>query len=154
MEPDTDPAERILVVVGVDGSDESAAALEWGLSEARLRGGEVLAVAAWEFPAMIAGGMGGTTDPTLYARAAEGALDSVIRHVAPDGVPIRKRVICGNPARVLLEAAEDADLLVVGSRGHGGFTGLLLGSVSAQAVHHSPCTTVVVRPDRHRARTP
>lgn len=150
MEKDAVRAGQFLILVGVDGSHESAAALRWALDEARLRGGAIRAVAAWDFPAMTAGSM--DPDPGVYARGAEQAVDMVIRGLDTGGVPLTKQVVRGQPARVLLEAAEDADLLVVGSRGHGGFAGLLLGSVSAQAVHHSPCTTVVVRPGMHRKR--
>jgi nucleotide-binding universal stress UspA family protein len=136
------------IVVGIDGSDESAAALEWALTEARLRGSEVLAVTAWDFPAMVAGGMH-PASVDEYARAAERTIEAVLRRVDTAGAAIRKAVRKGNPTHVLLEEAQDADLLVVGSRGHGGFAGLLLGSVSAQITHYSPCTTVIVRPQRH-----
>jgi nucleotide-binding universal stress UspA family protein len=139
------------VVVGVDGSEEAVAALAWAVEEARLRGGEVLAVTAWDFPAMTAGGMDGiTTDAAAYTRAAEHVLDVALHGAESSGVEAHRLVTRGHPSEVLLQAARDADLLVVGSRGHGGFAGLLLGSVSAQVVHHSPCTVVVVRPRRHR----
>jgi nucleotide-binding universal stress UspA family protein len=145
-------AERpFTVVVGVDGSDDSLAALEWGLAEARLHGGEILAVTAWEYPAMVAGGMG-PADPGTYEDSARSAQDMVLARADTAGTPVRREIVRGNPAKALLEASEGADLLVVGSRGHGGFAGLLLGSVSAQVVHHSPCTTVVVRPLPHRRR--
>lgn len=60
------------------------------------------------------------------------------------GVEVEQSVLEGTPAQVLVEAAQGADLLVVGTRGHGGFTGLLLGSVSQQAAHHAPCPVVIV----------
>lgn len=153
MEREDGQTGSFRVVVGIDGSDEAAAALTWAVSEARLRGGEVLTVTAWDYPAMTAGGMDGIiTDKGAHTRAAEEAADGMLRHVDASGLSVRRLVARGHPAKVLLDAAEGADLLVVGSRGHGGFAGLLLGSVSAQVVRHSPCTTVVVRLPEHRGR--
>lgn len=137
------------IVVGVDGSDNGAAALRWAIAEMRLRGdgGDVEALMAWHEP--LAGG----TVPTMVALDMEqleasyrAHLDSVVgpvRESNPD-VEIKAYLGRGSAAQVLLDAAEDADLLVVGSRGHGGFIGLLLGSVSHQVVSHAPCPVVVV----------
>ena len=75
---------------------------------------------------------------------SEAELDETVRAVVPEGVEVRTRLLEGNPSKVLIEAAEGADLLVVGARGRGGFGSLLLGSVSSQCVQHSPCPVVVI----------
>ena len=139
------------IVVGIDGSPESKEALRWALAEAKLRGARLRVVHTWVVP-YIAAGPG--LDPVLDAgmienaeRLAEdlvrGELDEVAAETA--GLDIERAVVEGTPAAVLLEAAQGADLLVVGSRGRGGFAGLLLGSVSQQCAHHAPCPVVIVR---------
>lgn len=142
------------VVVGVDGSPSSVAALRWALGEARCHGGLVRAVIAWSFP-FTEGEI--AQQAVLVAcepleRAAHEQLDAAVKAAgdAPEGVAVQREVVHGGPVRVLLDAAEDADLLVVGSRGRGGFAGLLLGSVSQQCVQHADCPVVVVhdRPSR------
>jgi nucleotide-binding universal stress UspA family protein len=136
------------IVVGVDGSPEAAAALRWALDEARLRGTTVEAVRAWMFP--MADAIHAAAADVLVrdiAQASEEQLDRAVDDVAglDPGVKIERRVVEGPPARVLAEAAVGAELLVVGSRGRGGFAGLLLGSVAQQCVHHAPCPVVVIR---------
>ena len=139
------------IVVGIDGSEESKEALRWALAEAKLRRAPLRVVHTWVFP-FIAAGPG--LDPVLDAdmienarRLAEelvqGELDELADETA--GVDIERAIVEGAAAPVLLEAAEGASLLVVGSRGRGGFTGLLLGSVSQQCAHHAPCPVVIVR---------
>jgi nucleotide-binding universal stress UspA family protein len=141
------------IVVGVDGSAGSKRALQWAVDEAQLRGAVVDAVQAWTFPyyGEVAAMAAVSIDGTELERAAVASLSAVVDAVAPDRVPVEQRVQRGDPASVLLRAAEEAgaDLLVVGSRGRGGFAGLLLGSVSQQCVHHATCPVVVVRED-HR----
>jgi nucleotide-binding universal stress UspA family protein len=137
------------IVVGIDGSDASVAALRWALEEARLRGLKIVAVHAHTLPHVS------TTSQALHlietgldAYRAAGAeiLERALADAeAADDVDVERRVIEGPPASALLDAAEDAELLVVGSRGHGGFAALLLGSVSEQCAHHSPCPVVIVR---------
>ncbi len=152
-------AKAPTVVVGVDGSAGSAEALSWALAEARLRKSPLRAVHAWMFG--YAGGtvdgypsLGGSLDPygslgidpgDLH-RAAEGLLDRALADAGADtdGVEIDRQVVQGSAAEALLTAVDENDLLVVGSRGHGGFAELLLGSVSQQCVHHAPCPVVVV----------
>lgn len=135
------------IVVGVDGSKESQAALEWAVEEGRLRGAQVEAVHVWTYPAMTY--LTGLVPPPTFAHddlaeEARAVLDGVVDSV--DGSARIRRVMAeGAPAAVLLERAEGADLLVVGSRGRGGFVGLLLGSVSQQAAHHASCPVVIVR---------
>lgn len=137
------------IVVGVDGSDESKQALRWALEEAELRDTSVRAVFAWRDPYVLAPGYGLPEDfefGALREQAVE-QLDAVIAEVvgATSGVEVEGVVAEGPAGSVLVQAAEGADLLVVGSRGHGGFVGLLLGSVSQQCVTHAPCPVLVIR---------
>jgi nucleotide-binding universal stress UspA family protein len=143
------------IVAGVDGSPSSVDALRWAVRQAELSGGTVDAVIAWQYP-MIAGGMGWAPmsglDDTDYAELATKALsDSVGQVDAAANVPVRQVVRAGNPAQMLLDAASGADLLVVGSRGHGGFADALIGSVSQRCVHHARCPVVVVHTSKHVA---
>lgn len=138
-----------LIVVGVDGSPESKEALRWAIEEAQLRQATLRAVHAWTYPAMFAGAYvpPEMVDANRLSQDAREALDAAVAEVAGDDphAYIERVVEHGPPAQVLVEAARDAALLVVGSRGHGGFTGLLLGSVSQQCAHHAPCAVVIVR---------
>jgi nucleotide-binding universal stress UspA family protein len=138
------------IVVGVDGSPSSKAALAWAVSQAALTGALVEAVIAWHYPAMAGGALFGSTGPLDswdYGEWAANALSHAIKETAdPDGpVKVSATVREGNPAQALLDAADGADLLVVGSRGHGGFAEALLGSVSQACVHHAQCPVVIVR---------
>jgi nucleotide-binding universal stress UspA family protein len=137
------------IVVGVDGSKVSAKAIEFAFAQAQLRGAKVVAVHAWTSPAAAYdGGLG----PLLFDEQeveessqlllAESLAGAMADH--PD-VESEVRLMSGQPARALLIAAESADLLVVGSRGRGGFTGLLLGSVSQSVLHHAHCPVAIVR---------
>jgi len=139
-----------VIVVGVDGSEPSKAALRWALEEARLRGATLRAVHAWAVPAVYVHGSAfppELVDRDLIRERAEESLDAVVTEVAgaSPAVAIEPATGEGPPGRVLVEAARDADLLVVGSRGHGGFAGLLLGSVSQQCAQHAECAVVIVR---------
>jgi len=138
------------IVVGVDGSPSSVSALRWAVKQAGLTGATVDAVISWHYPASAGGygwapiGVGAAFD---FAENAEKVLAAAISEAAPpdSAVDVRARVAEGNAAQVLLDAADGADLLVVGSRGHGGFTEALLGSVSQHCVHHAHCPVVVIR---------
>jgi nucleotide-binding universal stress UspA family protein len=137
------------IVVGVDGSESARAALRFALEEAGLRGATVRAVAAWHVPVAAYGDAFMPPNPDLLSdleprarKELEGALAEAGEQAA--GVEIEQVVREGPPARVLLDEADKADLLVVGSRGLGGFRGLLLGSVSQQCSHHAPCPVVIV----------
>ncbi len=140
------------IVVGIDGSAASERALRWALEEARYRQGAVAVVHAWEYPTMALTPYGGTAVPVLtpsdLERVAETLAHEVVASVVGESppVPVETLVRRGHPAEVLVEAAKGADLLVVGSRGRGGFTGMLLGSVSTQVVHHATCPVVIVKP--------
>ena len=139
-----------VVVVGVDGSPDSSAALEWAASEARLRGGDLRIIHTWNVPALSYGTYLPATAFDDVARAAEHSLAAQITEVLGDNPAIGyvAEACEGPPAQALLAAAETALLVVVGSRGRGGFTGLLLGSVSAQVAHHARCPVLIVRAPR------
>lgn len=132
------------VAVGVDGSPSSVAALRWAARVGGALGLGIDAVASWVYPASFA--MAGGVDQWDPASDANTALDTALTKAFGTEHPagLRRLVREGQAARVLLEASRDAELLVVGSRGHGGFTGLLLGSVSTQCVTHGTCPVVVV----------
>jgi nucleotide-binding universal stress UspA family protein len=136
------------IVVGVDGSPSSLEALRLAVREAQLSGAQIDAVIAWHYPT-APGGMAwapGGVDSTDYAELAAKVLAECLATVGPPpGVVIRECVREGIPAQVLLEAADGAELLVVGSRGHGGLARALLGSVSMHCVHHARCPVLVAR---------
>lgn len=136
------------VVVGVDGSPSSYAALRWAVEHAGQIGGVVDAVCAWEVPGMY-GWSAPAVDPDLDKDVARRRFDAEIQEVLGERRPVevREHVTRGNPAEVLLAVAEGAEALVVGSRGRGGFASLLLGSVSQQCALHATCPVVIVRPD-------
>jgi nucleotide-binding universal stress UspA family protein len=138
----TEHQERI--VVGVDGSPASLGALEWAVRQAALTGAVVEAVTAWHFPAAY-GGYPIVAQTDWQATAREIQESAVKEALGHEATALVRRVAQGHPVQVLLDAAADADLLVVGSRGHGGFTGMLLGSVSEHVVAHAPCAVVVVK---------
>jgi nucleotide-binding universal stress UspA family protein len=141
-----------LIVVGVDHSAGAKEALRFALEEAQLRQATLRAVHAWQFGYIAGTGMQGGLPPVggelhEFREAAAAALDATLREVIPDAgeVEVERRVVEGAPAAVLVEESREADLLVVGSRGHGGFAQLLLGSVSQQCAHHAECPVVIVR---------
>jgi nucleotide-binding universal stress UspA family protein len=141
---------RPRIVVGIDGSGSSASALRWAIRQAALTGAAVDAVTAWHYPDLAASGMAvGSLEPDygVFQESAEKiAADAVSSTLDPaSDVPVRARVTQGHAAQVLLDASAGASLLVVGSRGHGGFAEALLGSVSQHCVQHALCPVVVVR---------
>jgi nucleotide-binding universal stress UspA family protein len=147
--------EKPRIVAGVDGSQSSIEALRWAVRQGELIAGTVDAVIAWQYP-IITGGLGWAPisglDDTDYAELATKALSDSVGQVDTAGnVPIQQIVLAGNPAQVLLDLAADADLLVVGSRGHGGFADALIGSTSQRCVHHARCPVVVVHASRRTA---
>jgi nucleotide-binding universal stress UspA family protein len=130
----------------VDGSDLSVLALSWAVAEARLWGGSVEAVNVWTYPYASALPFAPVCDPGDIEEGARAALGAAVARVSAAGGPVVERVLVeGQPAYRLTDYAAEADMLVVGSRGRGGFKGLVLGSVSSQCVRHAPCPTVVVR---------
>lgn len=138
------------IVVGVDGSASSRQALEWAVEDARARGGQVEAVHTWHVPylAVYPYGALALEDGDALEKRARAVLDEVVDAIDTRGLeaPVERIVACGNAAGILLDVAKGADLLVVGSRGHGGFAGLVLGSVSQQVANHAPCPVLIVRP--------
>jgi nucleotide-binding universal stress UspA family protein len=132
------------IVVGVDGSPSSLDALEWAVSQGSLTGAVVEAVTAWHFPAAY-GGYPIAAESDWHANAQIIQDLAVKEALGDEATALVRRVAQGHPVRVLLDAAAGADMLVVGSRGHGGFTGMLLGSVSEHVVAHAPCAVVVVK---------
>ena len=135
------------IVVGVDGSPGARAALRFAFGEARLRGADVRVVGAWHLPVAAYAGGYGPGDPDLGAELEQAALHSLEEALADadaGDIPTETIVREGIPARILLEEAQDADLLVVGSRGLGGFGGLLLGSVDQQCAQHASCPVAIV----------
>ncbi|MGW5398034.1 universal stress protein [Streptomyces sp. NPDC003952] len=142
------------VVVGVDGSPASYEALRWGLRYARLIAGTVDAVAAYNVPdAAVDWSAPAGSAEVNEAEARQALSDEVQKaHLLDGDVPIDRHVVWGNAAEALIEASAGAELLVVGSRGLGAFTGLVLGSVSRRCASHAACPVVIVRPQTAGAR--
>lgn len=139
------------IVVGVDGSEGSKRALRWACDAAsREDDATVMAIATWSYPVVAASPwMVGYDMPIDLSEPTTELLNETVAAMTATGFPadrIKTRVVCGSAASSLIDAAKDADLLVVGSRGLGGFAGLLLGSVSHQIAAHAPCPVVVVPP--------
>lgn len=138
------------IVVGVDGSQGSQTALKWAMNQAVLTGATVEAITTWQNPARYAMAYSGTYtsyEGGSYSAETEKVLNEIVAEVAghiSQPVPILPQVIEGHPVEALLRAAAGADLLVVGSRGHGTFAGIVLGSVSQHCVQRAPCPVVVV----------
>lgn len=134
------------VVVGVDGSDGSRAALRWSAAEATQWGVPLVAVWAWEFSPLIV-----VTDAPIEIEALRASVqarlqETLVGELGEDrAAHVEARAVEDAPARALIEAAGEDDLIVVGSRGHGGIKGALLGSVSQQVVQHAACPVTVVR---------
>jgi nucleotide-binding universal stress UspA family protein len=140
-------AERI--VVGIDGSETSRRALRWAVEEARLRQATVDVVHAWHLP--YVGGYpytAGSFDPAPFEGAARQTLDGVVDGADATGLPapIERILHLGDPATGILDTAKGADLVVLGSRGLGGFSGLLLGSVGHHVAQHGSCPVVLIPP--------
>jgi nucleotide-binding universal stress UspA family protein len=145
------------IVVGVDGSECAERALAQALNEATLRGARLRVVCAWHIPgAVYGGGLApgldqGTVD-SLRGNAqavVKEALSQAER--AQPGIACEGEAVEGQAAEVLLNEARDASLIVVGNRGRGGFTSLLVGSVSQQVVHHAQCPVLVVHATKSEA---
>jgi|ERR1017187_7819680 nucleotide-binding universal stress UspA family protein len=139
------------IVVGIDGSGCSKEALRWAARQAKFTGAALEAVMAWQNPLEFYGWTGPRDFDTGGAaqRALSGVVDEVFGPDRPAG--LRIWVAEGHAAKVLVEAAAGAELLVVGTRGHGDFADLLLGSVSTYCVHHAQCPVTVIRSAGHAA---
>ena len=146
------------IVVGVDGSEESRAALDWAVEEGRLRQAPVLAIHAWEVPmvpaptGLVPPSVEVVGDLTELREDAASLVEVMVREIAGDAadVEIRPLTVEDKPVNALLDAAErnDAQMIVVGSRGHGGFVSLLIGSTSDQVARHATCPVVIHRQRR------
>ncbi|MHB8691548.1 MAG: universal stress protein [Solirubrobacteraceae bacterium] len=138
----TDPSEPHKIVVGVDGSAPSIDALRWAVRQAQLTGSFVQAMMAWRYPAGVI--PAGAEDLAAESRrAVDGAIEGAFAGAPP--VQIIRVVDEGGPALTLVGRSKDAALLVIGSRGHGAFVGMLIGSVSQYCVTHAHCPVVVLR---------
>jgi nucleotide-binding universal stress UspA family protein len=136
------------VVVGVDGSTESIAALRWAAGYATAAGGHLRAVMAWHYPSAVGPAPVGVAPESISDEVRHHMTETVTKAVADaeiDSERVQVQVTYGHPAEVLVEESAHADLLVVGSRGHGKFTAMLVGSVSLHCVTHAACPVLVVR---------
>jgi nucleotide-binding universal stress UspA family protein len=142
------------IVVGIDGSDPGRSALRWAIEEAKARKAAVVAVHVWSFyPAVPPETFDGAPAPMTMPNAGEAIeadsrklLDRELEAVAQEaaGLDVEGRLVEGNAADALADAGREADLLVVGTKGHGALAGALLGSVSQHLAHHPPCPLVLV----------
>lgn len=137
----TGDADRPFIVAGVDGSECSLEALRWAARQAELTGAELHAVMAWSLPEIY------SYTPRDFEGDARKTLEDAIEQALgkQPRVSVIAQVVEGHAAVALIDASRDAQLLVVGSQGHGAFTGMLLGSVSQHCVGHAHCPVVVVR---------
>jgi len=140
------------IVVGIDGSNGSQRALEWALTEAKLRGDEILALHAWTYPTVVGTAFATVVMPLPAAELDKEAAEFLQREIkevtgGDESVVIRREVAQDPAASALVRASAEADMLVIGSRGFGGFRGLLLGSVGHQCVQHAVCPIVIIPHD-------
>ena len=134
------------VVVGVDGSDSSRDALIWAAEHAHLAGRRLVAITAWELPASYGAIVGWSGGVNFEQDARTILSESVAKSLGDEGaLKLTQKVIHSHPAPVLVEASKHAALVVVGCRGHGEFSGMLLGSVSQYLATHAECPVVIVR---------
>ncbi len=141
------------IIVGIDGSSHSQVALDWAMREAKLRGEPLsvltvvhLSAAGWHGMVVYPSGQEVVAEAREAAREAAAKAAAGLGGAAP---PTRVQAVVGHPAEVLIDASQDADLLVLGSRGTGGFSRLAMGSVSSQVSQHAHCPVVILPGDRH-----
>ncbi len=148
----TEPSSsaRPRVVVGVDGSPSSIGALRRGVRIATALDADLVAIAAWSFPPMFGGFPPADWSPENDAKEI---LAQVKTEVFPNGAPewFRAEIHQGPATQVLVAASEGAEMLIVGSRGHGGFTGLLLGSVSSTCAEYATCPVLIYHDEDEKA---
>ncbi|WP_105032459.1 universal stress protein [Arthrobacter ruber] len=135
------------IVVGVDGSDQSTCALLWAAREAERRTSPLYVVTAYTVPVFAASSMDAgyaTVDDDVIRESAQAVLNDSLTHLEGIAVDVHPRIETGDAAGVLLDLSEEAELMVVGSRGRGGFVGRLLGSVSSALPAHAKCPTAVI----------
>lgn len=141
-----------VIVVGFDGSKHSQTALKWAMDDARRRDGQLRLITVWSkrpmswYPAVLETAAGEIVAEDSPKRIAETLQADALKTASNEGIAATGQVVhSDSAASAILDAAQDADLVVVGSRGHGGFPGLSLGSVSTQVINHAPCPVLVVR---------
>lgn len=151
MPPEQEPTAGTVehhdrVVVGVDGSPSSIQAVEWAARQAELTGSTLELVVSWEWPTSYGWALPVVSDWNP-AQDAQKLLDEQLQTVRSDhpDLSVQTLIVESRPAQALVDASDGAALLVVGSRGHGEFTGMLLGSVSEHCVTHAHCPVVVFR---------
>ena len=156
--PETDvstnaSSTQAYVVVGVDGSPSSIAALRWAARLAPSMNAQIQAITTWQYPTGAGAGIGmgggvgmemADAPEAVATTILDQALSTAFAHTPPAG--LQRTTLQGNPAQVLLDVSTDSDalMLIVGSRGHGGFVGLLIGSTSAYCAEHATCPVLVV----------
>ncbi len=150
----TEPQAAHRIVVGTDGSPSSIEAVEWAARQAELSGAALEVLMTWEWPLSF----GWSVVPNEYdpARDCEKALAEIVAQIRTGhpGLSVKSSVLEGHPAPLLVKASRGADLLVVGSRGHGEFAGMLLGSVSEHCVSNAHCPVLVLRDGKEPAPSP
>ena len=141
----SDPADVPLIVVGVDGSEAALHALDWAIAEGARRGAIVTLVHVYQDP-HYRQYADAEVDTAAWVAAAQSVLDAAVEHAASfgSGPPIEAILTSGHPAKALVDASANADLLVVGASAHGGLLATLLGSVSESVFHHATCPVVAV----------
>ncbi|MFZ0172184.1 MAG: universal stress protein [Acidimicrobiales bacterium] len=136
------------IVVGIDGSESSKAALAWAVHQARTTGAPLQVLITWELPTTY-GWAAPLPDGLDFEADARGVVNEAIEEViGPESasqLDLTVSIIEGHPAAVLLHESKDAGLIVVGSRGHGAFAGMLLGSVGQHLAAHAACPVVIIR---------
>jgi nucleotide-binding universal stress UspA family protein len=138
-----------VIVVGIDGSDASKAALDWAVREAALRNARVRAVGVVDAQMVPSAPLVGLVKGDLVGGMREAVQDAVAQAKQVDGaVPFEREITTGHPARALIDLSQDAELLVVGRRGHSPLAGLLMGSVASQVSAHADCPVVVIHEQR------
>jgi nucleotide-binding universal stress UspA family protein len=139
------------IVVGVDWSDSSRAALHWAYDEATHHAASLTLVTTWHRPPLPTPPGFGSAPPEGYPTLPKGDALAMLEQLTAGldardpAVDVRTSIEEGNPAKVLIERSKEVDLVVVGARGKGGFAGMLLGSVSQHLVAHAHCPVVVIR---------
>jgi nucleotide-binding universal stress UspA family protein len=142
----TEAASTGRIVAGVDGSNSSIAAMHWAARQSKLTGSSLQVIMTWEWPTTYGWAIpfADNYDPATEAQRYLDEIVEKLRGEHPD-LAVQARVFEGHPALILVDASAAADLLVVGSRGHGEFVGMLLGSISEHCAAHAHCPVVVFR---------
>ncbi len=152
LRPSRDPSEESdtmeRIICGIDGSETAHNALRWAVEEARLRGATLEVVHAWQVPYVGGYPYVPAFDPGDFEETARATVAAALEDIDVSGLahPVEQLVPMDGAAQAILAAAKGADLVVLGSRGRGGFKGLLLGSVNQQVTQHAECPVVIVPP--------